>query len=222
MGRSKTGKRKPETGMWEYKVELNPAVREWLEEYAARYDTSRLRYIRFYYTKHGEINGTCRYPEGENRDPLADDINETYRISCGLPRRYPHTITLYCPPVYRGEDGSWPPVPAKCYLDKKMRVRRKGKPVWWMRIAMDLKVASLEEAAVYLFGHEFWHYLRETRQVRGRNTQTQADMFGLALLRAAQIEGAFDPGAGRKPASQAETEKKKKPRRYVQGRLPFK
>jgi len=161
-----------------------------MEEYTARFDNSRLRYVRFFYTKNNEINGTCYYPEEKEHYPLFADLKNEFRISCGLPRKYPYTIKLYCPPVYRLDDGSWPPVPAKCYLDKKMKIRRKQKPVDWMRIAMDLVIHSVDIAAVYLFGHEFWHYLRKSRQIEGRNTQTQADMFGLAFLRAAQMAGA--------------------------------
>jgi hypothetical protein len=183
--------------MWKVKIKLPASVQEWLREYTARYDTSRLSFVRFYYTKNNEINGTCWYPEEKDYYPLFDGVENTYRIACGVPRKYPYTVTLFCPPVYRKADGTWPPVPPKCEIVKTKKIEQKGKTVEWRRIAMNIAMPSLEVTAVYLFGHEFWHYLRETRQIPGRNTQTQADMFGLAFLRMAQMEGAV-PFAGPK------------------------
>ena len=46
-----------------------------------------------------------------------------------------------------------------------------------------LKFENKEEEVIWLFGHELFHFLRHTKQVEGRNTQNQADGFGIKLVK---------------------------------------
>jgi Zn-dependent peptidase ImmA (M78 family) len=39
------------------------------------------------------------------------------------------------------------------------------------------EVQTVDEAIVWILSHEMFHYLRQTRQVEGRNTEIEADKF---------------------------------------------
>lgn len=39
------------------------------------------------------------------------------------------------------------------------------------------------EDMVWVIGHEIFHYLRDTRQIEGKNTETQANEFGIKCLK---------------------------------------
>jgi Zn-dependent peptidase ImmA (M78 family) len=36
---------------------------------------------------------------------------------------------------------------------------------------------------IWVVGHELFHYLRDTRQIEGKNTEAQANEFGLKCLK---------------------------------------
>jgi len=42
--------------------------------------------------------------------------------------------------------------------------------------------SDVEEAMIFVIGHEVFHYLRRTKQIPGRNTEPQANQFGLKWL----------------------------------------
>lgn len=52
----------------------------------------------------------------------------------------------------------------------------------WGYVSKTIRFASAIEAAVFLAGHESYHFLRHSRQVPGKNTQVQANRFGLKWL----------------------------------------
>ena len=45
-------------------------------------------------------------------------------------------------------------------------------------------VQNLDEAIVWIVGHEAFHWLRRTRQIPGRNTEIEADQFADEQLQA--------------------------------------
>jgi hypothetical protein len=44
-------------------------------------------------------------------------------------------------------------------------------------------IANIEEDMTCLLGHELYHFLRHSRQIEGRNTQAQANVYGFVCLR---------------------------------------
>jgi len=42
---------------------------------------------------------------------------------------------------------------------------------------------NYEEIMVWLLGHELFHFFRDTKQIEGKNTQSQANEFGFKCLR---------------------------------------
>jgi len=49
-------------------------------------------------------------------------------------------------------------------------------------IQKDAIYQTAEEAIVWLLGHELFHYLRATQQIKGKNTEAQANEFGFKCL----------------------------------------
>lgn len=50
------------------------------------------------------------------------------------------------------------------------------------------KIRSADDLAIWTLGHEIWHYLCHTKQVKG-NYQTKANAFGFNLLRQFKKDG---------------------------------
>ena len=66
----------------------------------------------------------------------------------------------------------------------------------WEWVWREDKFRTLEEAFVWIAGHEAFHWLWHSRQIPGRNYETQANRFGFAWLEewrtlAATSEGRF-------------------------------
>jgi hypothetical protein len=59
---------------------------------------------------------------------------------------------------------------------------RNGESVQWKRLYSPLELRSEDEVLVFLVAHEASHYLRKTRQVRGRHGEIEADAFALKML----------------------------------------
>jgi hypothetical protein len=99
-------------------------------------------------------DGSCYYPTKTSKN---------YKIECRLSKSdpLPETIDFYVRPkvIIKG-------------LRKTIKSRT------------DKEVANNhEEWMIWLLGHELFHFLRDTRQIGGKNTQSQANEYGFALLR---------------------------------------
>jgi hypothetical protein len=51
-----------------------------------------------------------------------------------------------------------------------------------MYITQPVCYASAEEFAIMLAGHEVYHFLRDSRQIPGRNSEPSANRYGLSWL----------------------------------------
>jgi hypothetical protein len=108
-----------------------------------------------------------------------------FRISCHVrgsgsnPKVVkPFRIQVKHQPIYRNEDGSWPPIPINRWVISE---REAGGQAWQSTYSRVL-VHDDQEAAVWIGGHELFHFLRKTKQIPGRNIEWQADQFGLKML----------------------------------------
>ncbi|MCX5658149.1 MAG: hypothetical protein NTW19_00305 [Planctomycetota bacterium] len=140
----------------------------WAREFLGHYDLSRLEWLKIARgrSKHGGVYGRCHYPTDER---------PACRISCQVAGPFPCRILTRRPPVYRGADGVWPPLPAGCLHGLRCHDRRTGR--WWTRVIGQTMVEDADEAVVWIVAHEAFHYLRRTKQVPGRNTEIFADRF---------------------------------------------
>jgi hypothetical protein len=163
---------------WHIRLEQPvPVAVEWIRCFLERYDTSRLEWLRI---NHGSpvycgVYGRCWLPTRHR---------PTYRISCQLPGPFPAYITTRRRPLYKQPDGSFPPVPRGCRQGQWLYDPDTGRE--WIQLRGRTRVKTLDEGVVWIFSHEAFHFLRDTRQVPGRNTEIEADAFAddqLALYR---------------------------------------
>jgi len=165
---------------------LEWAIRPFVEMCLTRYDCTKLGTVRFVLTKN--FSGLCVYPERANGQ------RGRILVSCSM-RRSPWAV---------GSIRSW----KKEYLGVAVardgetektysylegggiiivhRKRKDGRYSVYLRTPgrIDrIKLMEPVEDAVLYFGHELFHFLRYTRQVPGRNTENQADGFGIDLVR---------------------------------------
>ena len=158
-----------------------------IRELVEGYDVSKLAYLKIAPGSGGggRVYGVCRFPNKYGKTPLT---RENYRISCFVQGPFPDGVSVRRPPIYRNEDGSWPVLPANCYITGHVS---KGEPpakAWW-RITSVTHLANAAEAVVWICAHELFHFLRATRQIPGRNTEIEADTFADRKL-AAFLAGA--------------------------------
>lgn len=66
--------------------------------------------------------------------------------------------------------------------------RQASGAAWWKMLG-GIVVYDLDEAVVWIVGHEAFHFLRRTRQVPGRNVEHEADAAGSAALAAFRAGG---------------------------------
>lgn len=128
---------------------------EFLKEHASVYDLSRaFFYLRWMRRDAKEIlSGTCKYPPKGTR-------NRPYSLVCRVKKyvQQPFPITIEWAVSTRPCEGGYE------YIYKKVTCN------------------DLEDVMSLVIGHELFHYLRRTKQVPGRNTQTQANAFGIRWL----------------------------------------
>ncbi|MCA1566040.1 MAG: hypothetical protein LC803_10470 [Acidobacteria bacterium] len=90
-------------------------------------------------------------------------------------------------PVYRRADSSWPPIPTGCVEGLLCRAEQSGVVVReWKRVIGYTEARTRDEGLVWIVAHEAFHFLRHTRQIKGRNMEIEADQFAdeqLHLLR---------------------------------------
>lgn len=159
-----------------------PRALAWVKAFLALYDTSMLGWVRIdfgreyrdrrgrRYRKYAGVYGRCWYPSA---------TQPTIRISCQVPGPFPADIVIRQKPVYRRPDGSWPPEVAQA-RGPILHDRRTGRQ--WRRVYGLTRVNDLDEAVVWIFAHEAFHWLRRTGQIPGRNTEIAADAFADAQL----------------------------------------
>jgi hypothetical protein len=152
---------------------------DWARDFFARYDTSELSSIRIGGGRGRAVGvyGRCWYPTAESPH---------YRISCQLPGPFPSLIPTRRPPVYRRADGSWPPIPDGCREGRACRAEKDGTVREWKRVIGYTEARTRDEGLIWIVAHEAFHFLRHSGQIKGRNTEIEADKFAdeqLFLLR---------------------------------------
>lgn len=143
---------------------------DWARDFLSHYDTSHLAEMRIGQGrgKASGVYGRCWYPSQHSSH---------YRITCQVPGPFPYRIEIRKTPIYRLEDGSWPPIPAGCREGLHCQAEVGHELREWKRVIGYTEAASLDEGIVWIVAHEMFHFLRRTRQVRGRNTEIEADSF---------------------------------------------
>jgi hypothetical protein len=103
-------------------------------------------------------DGACFYPL---------KTRKTYYIFCRLNKKtkYPEILTYFVRP--------------------KLKV--KGLTYTLIKKTDEEIVKNCQEEMVWLLGHELFHFLRDTKQIKGKNTQAQANEYGFECLREFKI-----------------------------------
>ena len=127
-----------------------------LSQKLARIEFRHLQYFRVCDTTKTSVTvgvwGSCRYPSNK--------ANVDYRI--------PFCVSL---------SSSDFPYPAKFAIGMRRLDAMRWESFW-----RDDQFHTLEEAFVWIAGHEAFHGLRHSRQIAGRSFETQANRFGFAWL----------------------------------------
>ncbi len=148
----------------------------WVRERLGTYDWAKVDWItvRRGRSERHAFRGACRSPWEERG----------YRINCNVSRHAPYPITYYMrvSPLYRNPDGTWPRTPDGHKVGNHYTATRDGKSVQWKRLYRPMELRSEDEVLVFLVAHEAFHYLRKTRQVKGRQGEIEADAFALETL----------------------------------------
>ena len=148
----------------------------WVRERLRAYDWSKVDWItiRRGRSERYAFRGACKLPSK----------GRGYRINCNVSRHtgYPIAYYMRLSPLYRNPDWTWPEVPEGHKVGGKYVATRKGKSVQWRRLYRLLELGSEDEVLVFLVAHEAFHYLRKTRQVKGRHGEIEADAFALETL----------------------------------------
>lgn len=140
----------------EVHAELAAPCVEFLRRKLEEFDTSKLEYFRLYdrtaWSARQGTWGCCTFPNREK--------GLGYRIRCSV------SIST----------GQFP-YPMKHAIGTRRIDERKWEWIW-----RDDEYETLEEAFVWLSGHEAFHWLRHSRQIPGQNYETQANRYGCAWL----------------------------------------
>jgi hypothetical protein len=129
---------------------------EFLQHKLEQFDTSRLEYFRLYdrtgRTATHGVWGRCVFPNRKKK--------LGYRIRC-------------CVSITAREF----PYPAKWAVGTRQLGQAGWRWVW-----REDRFQTMEEAFVWIAGHEAFHWLRHSRQIPGANYETQANRHGFAWL----------------------------------------
>ena len=157
-----------------------------VEAFMAQFDTSRIAFVRVSESKRG-IHGKCDYPSRKLR-------RKNYEINCYVPTRYeyPYVVETRKHPVYRRPDGTWPEIPEGCDEAGHTMCIKSGTRKDWIRLTGKTRVNIIAEAMVWVFAHEFYHFLRKTKQADGRNDEIHADEFADEVLEVYRHKGNID------------------------------
>ena len=142
------------------------------EKHSETYDVSYLKRVRIYRgRKHFGAYGWM-----ECADSSKAELN--CEIVLHLPGPFPHVVTILREPIKRKiEDFS---LPEDTYSisrnvsvsDQEVRISLRSKTV----------LQDQDEALVWLYGHEFFHYLTSSNQTSKEDTEYNADAHGDFLL----------------------------------------
>ena len=125
-----------------------------IKELAFGFDLHMLQSVTFTPTTRTSITtGHCLFPSGEKHKGQS---KQGYRLVCRI-----------------APDITWP-----ASEEIVIGFNKNRKPVVEV-----VEYVSPDEALVWIAGHEFFHFLRDSRQVPGRNVECQANLFGLKWLR---------------------------------------
>jgi hypothetical protein len=152
-------------------AEIEPA-KTWAKMFLSSFEISRLDWIRIDTGRgtHVGAYGRCWYPTGR----------KGYRISIQVPGPFPYQQTRYTTPLYRDSAGNWPDVPPDRQPAGCIRDPRSGRE--WLRLTTQYEMSNRVEGVVHVAAHEFFHFLRHSRQIPGRNSETEADRFAVDQL----------------------------------------
>ena len=162
---------------WKVANELQGAAGiEWSRQYFSAYDLSECEWIT---VKRGDwdgysVKGRCHFPNGTK--------SGLYRLNCSVNNRpgWPGYKYQRVSPLYINEDGTWPPVPEGHIVGQWFIDETTGRE--WQRLYRKVPLFTEDEALTYIIAHEMYHYLRRTRQIEGKNTEIEADAFGMGVL----------------------------------------
>jgi hypothetical protein len=148
----------------------------WIRERLGAYDWSKVDWVsvRRGRSEMYAFRGVCKVPRN----------GSGYRIKCNVSKHAAYSIYQFMrvSPLYRNPDGTWPEVPEGHKVGDRYVAARNGESVQWRRLYRPLELRSKDEVLVFLVAHEAFHYLRKTRQVRGRHGEIEADAFALKQL----------------------------------------
>ncbi len=135
-----------------------PTVCEFIEAKMSEFDTSRLDWLKLLpLTGRRRRHGMCTYPK--RTAPRKRSFVHQYRIRCSI------NTTLGWPVVEDVATDTW-----------------RHETNWGYEYS-PVVYYTLEEMAAFLAGHEAFHFLRHSRQIEGRNTEPQANRYGITWLR---------------------------------------
>lgn len=104
-------------------------------------------------------------------------IGKTYDGSCYYPTKTSKSYKIEC----RLSKSEPLPELISFYVRPKIIIKGLHKTI---KPKIDKEIANNhEECMVWLLGHELFHFLRDTKQISGKNTQSQANEYGFTLLR---------------------------------------
>jgi len=160
----------------EVQVNLSREAEQFIIAFLSQYNVDKLAYIRLRGSKGIGNHGYCQYPISTRKYNKLRHIRRNIQ-----PRKYYHIVCNI------GRDTTYPRKISQ-YIGCKVPQGFKGDPSGLARNQLDWvydeeEVRDINEETIWIFGHEIFHFLRKTRQVDGRNTQSQANKFGFKLLR---------------------------------------
>lgn len=149
-----------------------------IKEFASHYDLSNLKWIKIAEGKREivGVHGICRYPNWGDRG--------YYRISCYIPGPLPFNVLSKAKGfIFQNEDGTWPPKPIGSKIEARGSYKIDGNSIKWKRIESFTELNDYDDAIIWIFGHEFFHFLSQSKQIDLRNTESNADGFADDLLK---------------------------------------
>lgn len=142
---------------WIDKVGL-PDVLTFAQEQLAPYDLGELDWFKLLPLPKERFHGECLFPK--RKAPRSRELEHGYRIRCSV--RSDELFPVFEEVVTGSEKAATP----------------RG----WRYLTTELALLDLEELAVFVAGHEAFHFLRHSKQVPGRNSEPQANLNGLRWL----------------------------------------
>ncbi|MDJ0789257.1 MAG: hypothetical protein QNK05_20830 [Myxococcota bacterium] len=136
-----------------------PEVIEFTRAELAPFDLSKLDWFKLLPLPKERYSGECTYPV--RTKPRARSFRHGYRIRACV-----------CPEADYPWDGE---------IVTGSETLENGD---WDYLCTDVRFLDLAEMAVFVAGHEAFHFLRNSGQIVGRNTEPQANLGGLRWVQA--------------------------------------